>query len=865
MKDLQLQRIPSLPSTIVEILQGEKRGSYFSPRDLAEIVVTDPGLTAETLRIANSSYYGVSGKVKTVSQAINILGVNTVRRLAVKSSLYDILWKVQREGVASEYFRYLIRMTLVTGVSAKTLCKVFGCGNQEFFMIVGLLRRIGQILLLINDPDHYPQDVGMGEEELLEKERSLYGTDYLQVGAWVAREWHFPEEFVNSFAPVSGGEEEKNLAYVVSLADQFAQSLLVSETKRQGELKCSLEKSIQDHFHIRIYDHRSFLQEFVEDLQREVEDKGRLQAEMLDVLKLTEASQKTLYHESEALERDKQVILALKDRISAEKRYITENLKLSESLSWLGNPDELVTRLLTNVGNGLNPERVFLLFCVDKEFYRYTLQEQVLFKEEATLKESGLAGKAFQNREVQLERTAAGVGIFLPVACRNKVWGVLCVRLGRTVLYTPEMLKYLETAVQITGNALQNYETFQENLKEREKKSRVVRELFNTHIDKAQCQELLEEVQKHRNQSYVLRSIFHKINNKMTPIMGYSQMMMMSLQGKEKERAEKIYTNAEKAVKIMDSILDYISSGEGNLEAVNINREVETVLSLLEYKLDATGIHVTCELDPSIPEASLNRLQVEDVFIHIIVNAIEALKLSQLPTKNFLVKTGFADGLFQVSMKDNGIGIPEEDLPLVFEPFFGRFEGRKGLGLNYVHSFVTAHEGKIGVESRKGEGTELHFTFAAPLITKPHPAKPIEEAPVKGEARILVVDDEEALVELMVEVLSYERGFKVFGVHNGRQAIEELGKNDYDLIISDITMPDVSGIELYRVAKEKHPGTQVILVSGNPYSDEIKAFLKENRIPLLSKPFALMELTEFVKKNLNGGKSTLDIGKGGNI
>ena len=125
---------------------------------------------------------------------------------------------------------------------------------------------------------------------------------------------------------------------------------------------------------------------------------------------------------------------------------------------------------------------------------------------------------------------------------------------------------------------------------------------------------------------------------------------------------------------------------------------------------------------------------------------------------------------------------------------------------------------------------------------------------MKGEARILVVDDEEALVELMVEVLSYERGFKVFGVHNGRQAIEELGKNDYDLIISDITMPDVSGIELYRVAKEKHPGTQVILVSGNPYSDEIKAFLKENRIPLLSKPFALMELTEFVKKNLNGGK-----------
>ena len=86
MKDLQLQRIPSLPSTIVEILQGEKRGSYFSPRDLAEIVVTDPGLTAETLRIANSSYYGVSGKVKTVSQAINILGVNTVRRLAVTSS-----------------------------------------------------------------------------------------------------------------------------------------------------------------------------------------------------------------------------------------------------------------------------------------------------------------------------------------------------------------------------------------------------------------------------------------------------------------------------------------------------------------------------------------------------------------------------------------------------------------------------------------------------------------------------------------------------------------------------------------------------------------------------------------------------------
>ncbi|HEU4402240.1 MAG TPA: response regulator, partial [Candidatus Polarisedimenticolia bacterium] len=207
-------------------------------------------------------------------------------------------------------------------------------------------------------------------------------------------------------------------------------------------------------------------------------------------------------------------------------------------------------------------------------------------------------------------------------------------------------------------------------------------------------------------------------------------------------------------------------------------------------------------------------------------------------------------------IEDDGPGIKPEHLKQIFDPFFTtKAVGQgTGLGLSICHGIIKEHGGTIAATSTPGQGTV--FTIDLPVIAG-------KEAPVEekrpagrpsGPATILVVDDEVAIRELVHDILS-ARGHSVDAVETGAQALEALKSRKYDLLVSDLKMPEMSGQDLYARIKIEQPefASRVLFTSGDTVSNETQSFLEETGRPYLLKPFEVQDLIEQVERIVSSG------------
>jgi len=367
----------------------------------------------------------------------------------------------------------------------------------------------------------------------------------------------------------------------------------------------------------------------------------------------------------------------------------------------------------------------------------------------------------------------------------------------------------------------------------------------------------------------VAAGIAHEINNPLTGVIGFAQMLAaMEMPEQMREAVDVINDGARRTAGIVQKLLTFARRNKTTKEYVDINAVLNSTLDIRAYEMKTNSIEVVSRFDPDLPKTMANTGQLQQVFLNIVINAEQAMAMAHV-TGKLSIKTEIVNSKIRVSIADNGVGITKENLNKLFDPFFTTKgdNGGTGLGLSISYGIIKEHKGKIKVKSIAGKGAT--FIIELPIISQTgEPEKTLSEVPVRkpkgvlnSGKRIFVIDDEPNICRVLYRLLS-SNGYDVETVSNAQQAIDKLkDANLYDLILLDLKMPGINGIEFYEAMEKIDPllPNKVICITGDIISTQNKEFLEKAKLPCVTKPFSVEELMLTVKSNL-GEKDAKEAG-----
>jgi CheY-like chemotaxis protein len=328
-----------------------------------------------------------------------------------------------------------------------------------------------------------------------------------------------------------------------------------------------------------------------------------------------------------------------------------------------------------------------------------------------------------------------------------------------------------------------------------------------------------------------------------------------------KEYLQIIDQSAQRVAKIVKNLLIFARQRKPGRERVDLNSLISRVIELRIYNMKNHNIEVTTEFASDLPLTMADGGQLQQVFLNIILNAEQAMVTAH-NKGNLLVKTEGRGGNIRISLKDDGPGIDSENLDKIFNPFFTTKsvgEGT-GLGLSISYGIIKEHGGKLYAESTLGQGAT--FVVELPIVNEPQqpdlPQPSVEQAGRIAGARIMVVDDEPAICQLLKHALTKD-GHNVETVDGASIALARLERERYDLILLDIQMVGMDGIELYKRMGEIAVSLQrrVVFITGDTMTPTTQNFLKEAKARCISKPFDVEQLKKDIRQILLREKAGL--------
>ena len=370
--------------------------------------------------------------------------------------------------------------------------------------------------------------------------------------------------------------------------------------------------------------------------------------------------------------------------------------------------------------------------------------------------------------------------------------------------------------------------------------------------ERKQLQERLLQTQKLSALGELISGVAHELNNPLTAVVGYAQLL-------EEERIppdmradlRRIREQAQRAARIVQNLLDFARKRPPEKVYTDLNSLLERTLDLRAYELRVNNIKVVTDLASGLPWTMVDPHQIQQVFLNIITNAQQAM--SEAHGRGTLtVRTSVQDDVIRVEIADDGPGIPPEIMPRIFDPFFTTKEVGKGtgLGLSIAYGIVTEHGGQIWAESQPGQGAR--FIIELPVVRAEWAVLDERDketpAPEVKECRTLVVDDEESIASLLARILR-GAGHVVDVTTDGKTALQLLEKKCYDLVITDVKMPGVSGQRIYRWIQEHRPelARRVLFTTGDVVAPDTQEFLLETGNAYISKPFNISRVLEVVE------------------
>jgi signal transduction histidine kinase/CheY-like chemotaxis protein len=367
------------------------------------------------------------------------------------------------------------------------------------------------------------------------------------------------------------------------------------------------------------------------------------------------------------------------------------------------------------------------------------------------------------------------------------------------------------------------------------------------------AQSRLVQAEKMSAVGLLVSGVAHELNNPLAGVIGFSQLLLLSnTDEKVRRKLEMIHRDAERCKKVIQNLQTFARTHKPEKEYVGVNGIIEGTLELRSYQLRVDNIRVTTDFEPDLPKTMADYHQLQRVFLNIIINAHQAMA-GQGKGGELMLRTRRRDDRILAEIEDTGPGIPPEHLGKLFDPFFTTKEVGQGtgLGLSICYGIVEEHNGRLWAENSPTRGAifRVELPILAPEARPEGQAEGIAETPERTPPpkNILVVDDETAIVEILYHVLKSD-GHRVDTAVNGEMAWRKIRKERYDLIISDLKMPGMSGQELYaRVREWDLPlSRRMIFSTGDVLSSETHRFLDDSGNHYLQKPFELAAIRRAV-------------------
>ncbi len=374
----------------------------------------------------------------------------------------------------------------------------------------------------------------------------------------------------------------------------------------------------------------------------------------------------------------------------------------------------------------------------------------------------------------------------------------------------------------------------------------------------------------------LVSGIAHELNNPLTSIQGYAQLLLSRRTAAERTAdAQRISQEAERTGRIVKNLLLFSREAKSERRAAHVNEIIERTLALRAYELKLENIEVELVLDRGLPQVLADAAQLQQVVLNLIVNAEQAIVMGReedMRTGHILMRTRcLAGDRLSMEISDDGPGIAPGIVSRIFDPFFTTKPPGlgTGLGLSIVYGIVQEHGGEVSVDSLQGCGATLTVELPALAISgfefprefpnevQHNQPRTAAVAPLPAlqktaaKKHILIVEDEPTVAALIADVLGDE-GYRVDMLLDSRSALGRLEEKNYSLVICDLKMPYVDGPTLHRALQRRENPMQhkILFVTGDTMGPRTLAFLKASGSPYLAKPFLVQELKQAVRQAL---------------
>ncbi len=400
--------------------------------------------------------------------------------------------------------------------------------------------------------------------------------------------------------------------------------------------------------------------------------------------------------------------------------------------------------------------------------------------------------------------------------------------------------------------------------------ARDISERIRAQEEKAKLQTQLRQAQKMEALGTLAGGIAHDFNNILTPISGHAEIALFKV-GRDHDAVKNlkgIIQAVDRARGLVRQVLSFSRQESEEKQPLQLHTILKEALRLLRASLPTT-----IDIQQNIGRCGAvmaNATQIHQILMNLCTNAGHAMRetggVLEVSLSEVEIRAGdLAEYLnmkpgsyVRLTVSDTGHGMAGEVLDRIFEPYFTtKKEGEgTGMGLSVVHGIVKGHNGDIKVYSEQGKGTT--FNIYLPCIeAKAHTDdSPVADQIPKGSGSVLLVDDEEKIIEVMDQMLEY-LGYAVTSFTDSREALDSFRKNPdfYDIIITDMTMPGMTGDALARRVHSLRPGLPILLCTGYSRSISREQAKTLGIQEFLMKPPTIGELARTVQRSLKNGRT----------